>query len=195
MRRLKPQAHARTPIVSIKPFMEKSRHDKTGGHGMGVGGRLRQRLAQILLHSFCSTTLATAFLSVASSANAAAATGISTTAASRQEPPPLCAHEQRSKPIDGRPLPLCDFEQWIDTEIKEEDKKYLRSMKEWDAERKELLEKRRQERQRKRSAKNRWKGGMLPNAERRGSRSLSVFAVRKQQWRRISLHPVVCNMS
>jgi hypothetical protein len=40
------------------------------------------------------------------------------------------------------PPPLCDFEQWIDTEIKEEDKEYLRRMKEWDAERKELLEKR-----------------------------------------------------
>jgi hypothetical protein len=30
-------------------------------------------------------------------------------------------------------------------EIEEKDKKYLRSMKEWEAERKELLEKRRQE--------------------------------------------------
>jgi hypothetical protein len=43
------------------------------------------------------------------------------------------------------PPPLCDFEQWIDTKIKEEDKEYLRSMKQWDAERKELLEKRRQD--------------------------------------------------
>jgi hypothetical protein len=43
------------------------------------------------------------------------------------------------------PPPLCDFEQWIDTEIKEEDKEYLCSMKEWDMERKELLEKRCQE--------------------------------------------------
>jgi hypothetical protein len=43
------------------------------------------------------------------------------------------------------PPPLCDFEQWIDTKIKEEDKKYLRSMKEWEAERKESLEKRRQD--------------------------------------------------
>jgi hypothetical protein len=41
--------------------------------------------------------------------------------------------------------PLCDFEQWIDTEIKEGDREYLRRMKEWNAERKELFEKRRQE--------------------------------------------------
>jgi hypothetical protein len=40
---------------------------------------------------------------------------------------------------------LSDFEQWIDTEIKEEDKEYLCRMKAWDAERKELLEQRRQE--------------------------------------------------
>jgi hypothetical protein len=43
------------------------------------------------------------------------------------------------------PPPLCDFEQWIDTKIKEEDKEYLRRMKVWDTERKELLEHRRQE--------------------------------------------------
>jgi len=66
--------------------MDKSRHDKTGGHGVGVGGRLRQRLAQILLHSSCATTSVT-----------------SNAAASHQEPPPpRCAHEQRPKPIDGR---------------------------------------------------------------------------------------------
>jgi hypothetical protein len=43
------------------------------------------------------------------------------------------------------PPPLCDFEQWIDTEIKEENKEYLRRMKQCDAETKELLEKRRQD--------------------------------------------------
>ncbi|RLN00997.1 uncharacterized protein C2845_PM06G04460 [Panicum miliaceum] len=84
--------------------MDKSRHDKTGGHGVGVGGRLRQRLAQILLHSSCVTTSATAFVGVASSTNAAAATVTSNAAASRLEPlpPPRCAHEQRPKPMDGR---------------------------------------------------------------------------------------------
>ena len=41
--------------------------------------------------------------------------------------------------------PLCDFEQWIDTEIKELDKQRLEGMKEWDAERLEILEKRRKE--------------------------------------------------
>jgi hypothetical protein len=43
------------------------------------------------------------------------------------------------------PSPLCDFKQCIDTEIKEEDKEHLQRIKEWDAERKELLEKRYQE--------------------------------------------------
>jgi hypothetical protein len=40
---------------------------------------------------------------------------------------------------------LRDFEQWIDTEVKEENKEHLRRMKEWDVEWKELLERRRQE--------------------------------------------------
>ena len=88
VRKPKPQdtrAHL-TVECSIKSFMDKSRHDKTGGHGVGVGGRLRQRLAQILLHSSCATTSVT-----------------SNAAASHQEPPPpRCAHEQRPKPIDGR---------------------------------------------------------------------------------------------
>ena len=30
--------------------------------------------------------------------------------------------------------PLCDFEQWIDTEIKEYDKRYLELCKKWEAE-------------------------------------------------------------
>jgi hypothetical protein len=41
------------------------------------------------------------------------------------------------------PPPLCDFEQWIDTEIKEADMRLLQGLKEWDAERLEILEKRR----------------------------------------------------
>ncbi|CAN6350029.1 unnamed protein product [Urochloa humidicola] len=39
---------------------------------------------------------------------------------------------------------LCDFEQCIDTEIKEEDKAWLERLKKWTAEDKELLERRRQ---------------------------------------------------
>ena len=39
--------------------------------------------------------------------------------------------------------PLCDFEQWIDTEIKESDKQHLEGLKEWDAEVKERFEQRR----------------------------------------------------
>jgi hypothetical protein len=40
------------------------------------------------------------------------------------------------------PPPLCDFEQWIDTEISETNKRLLKSLKEWDAERKERHERR-----------------------------------------------------
>ena len=43
------------------------------------------------------------------------------------------------------PPPLCDFEQWIDTTIKPEDKRYMELCKKWEAERLERLEKRRQE--------------------------------------------------
>jgi hypothetical protein len=43
------------------------------------------------------------------------------------------------------PPPLCGFEQWIDTEIKEADMQFLQGLKEWDAERLEILEKRRRE--------------------------------------------------
>jgi hypothetical protein len=41
------------------------------------------------------------------------------------------------------PLSLCDFEQWIDTEIKEADMRLLQGQKEWDTDRLEILEKRR----------------------------------------------------
>ena len=43
------------------------------------------------------------------------------------------------------PPPLCDFEQWIDTEIKEEDKRYMEMCKKREVERLERVEKRRQE--------------------------------------------------
>nr|TKW23737.1 hypothetical protein SEVIR_3G006800v2 [Setaria viridis]TKW23738.1 hypothetical protein SEVIR_3G006800v2 [Setaria viridis] len=38
------------------------------------------------------------------------------------------------------PPPLCDFEQWIDTEINPEDKEMMEYMLRWDAERKEMME-------------------------------------------------------
>ena len=41
------------------------------------------------------------------------------------------------------PPPLCDFEQWIDIEIKQEDKKWMETLKRLDAEREERLERRR----------------------------------------------------
>ncbi|XP_021302578.1 uncharacterized protein LOC110430046 [Sorghum bicolor] len=51
------------------------------------------------------------------------------------------------------PPQLCDFEQWIDTKIKESDKRLLQGLKEWDAERGEILEKRRGEEAQKREHK------------------------------------------
>ncbi|KAG2588168.1 hypothetical protein PVAP13_5NG182481 [Panicum virgatum] len=83
------------------------------------------------------------------------------------------------------PPPLCDFEQWIDTEINESDKRYL-ELKKWEAERLERLEKRHREEPAEKERKEElWKGGMLLSDGRRGSKSLSVFAVPKQHWRRI----------
>jgi hypothetical protein len=43
------------------------------------------------------------------------------------------------------PPPFYDFEQWIDIEIKESDKRLLQGLKKWDAERQEILEKKRRE--------------------------------------------------
>ena len=43
------------------------------------------------------------------------------------------------------PPPLCDFEQWINTEIKEEDKRYMELCKKWEAERLERVEKKRRQ--------------------------------------------------
>jgi hypothetical protein len=40
------------------------------------------------------------------------------------------------------PPPLCDFERWIDTKIKEEDKRLLQGLKQWDAAVAKGLEKR-----------------------------------------------------
>ncbi|KAG2616047.1 hypothetical protein PVAP13_3NG104687 [Panicum virgatum] len=87
------------------------------------------------------------------------------------------------------PPPPCDFERWIDTEIREENKRYLEMCKKWETERLERLEKGSKERrQQKRRGKKNWKGGMLLNEGRRGSKRLSVFAVPKQHWRRIYMH-------
>jgi hypothetical protein len=43
-------------------------------------------------------------------------------------------------------------------------------------------------RQQKKSGKKSWKGGMLLSTRRRGNTSWSVFAVWRQQWRRIQMH-------
>ena len=43
------------------------------------------------------------------------------------------------------PPPLCDFEQWIDTKIKPEDKEWMQKLLRWEAEDKDMMEKRRGE--------------------------------------------------
>ena len=43
------------------------------------------------------------------------------------------------------PAPLYDFEQWIDTEIKLEDKERMQKLLRWEVEDKELIERRRKE--------------------------------------------------
>jgi hypothetical protein len=41
--------------------------------------------------------------------------------------------------------PLCDFEPWINTKIKQEDKEWMWKLLQWEAEDKEMREKRRRE--------------------------------------------------
>ena len=43
------------------------------------------------------------------------------------------------------PPSLCDFEQWIDTEISQEDKEWMETLKRLDAEHEEQMERRRKE--------------------------------------------------
>jgi primosomal protein N'' len=84
------------------------------------------------------------------------------------------------------PPPLCDFEQWIDTEIKEEDKEYLRRMKQWDAERKELLEKTREEVERRHAAERREEREQKLERARRAKAVMeeNLDALRKRKWPR-----------
>ena len=43
------------------------------------------------------------------------------------------------------PPPLCDFEQWLNTEIKLEDKEWMHKLLRWEIEDKEMMEKRRRD--------------------------------------------------
>ncbi|XP_066320162.1 uncharacterized protein [Miscanthus floridulus] len=52
-------------------------------------------------------------------------------------PVPMCFYSDPCK----TPPPLCDFEQWIDTEIKPEDKEWIQKLLQWEAEDKEMMEK------------------------------------------------------
>jgi hypothetical protein len=77
------------------------------------------------------------------------------------------------------PPPFRDFEQWIDTEIKEDDKRLLQGLKEWDGERAGYWRRDAERRLYKRSTRKRRKGGVLLRTGRRGRRGLSVFVTRK----------------
>ena len=57
----------------------------------------------------------------------------------------------------------------------------------WEAEDNEVMEKRRREEAKKRSTRKRRKRDVLLRTGRKGRRSLSVHAERKQPWRRISM--------
>jgi len=85
------------------------------------------------------------------------------------------------------PPPLCDFEQWIDTEIKEEDKRYMELCKKWEAERLERLEKTCQEEAAEKERQEEIERRLL-NEGRRGRGSLSVLAVLKPHWRTIQMY-------
>jgi hypothetical protein len=61
----------------------------------------------------------------------------------------------------------------------------IRSGCRWEAEDKEMMEKRRREEAAEKEHKKGRKGGVLLRTGRRGTRSLSVCAEQKQRWRRI----------
>nr|TKW31903.1 hypothetical protein SEVIR_2G136600v2 [Setaria viridis] len=94
------------------------------------------------------------------------------------------------------PPPLCDFEQWIDTEIDPEDKEFLEYMMRWDAERKEVYEKRlveeaaekehKEEEERRRVAANREEREKKLERARRAKAAVeeNPDALRKGKWPR-----------
>jgi len=86
------------------------------------------------------------------------------------------------------PQPLCDFKQWIDTEIKQEDKRYMELCKKWEAERLERLEKRRQEKAAEKKRKEEMERRHA--VERREDRERKVERARRanQVWRTIQMH-------
>ena len=78
------------------------------------------------------------------------------------------------------PPPLCDFEQWIDTENKPEDKEWMQKLLRWEAENKKMMKKRRGEKAAKKEHKKEEERRCIVAYRRRGRRSLSVHAERKQ---------------
>ena len=94
------------------------------------------------------------------------------------------------------PPPLCDFEQWINTEIKPEDKEWMHKLLWWESEDKEMMEKRRGEEAAKKEHKEeeeRWRvAAYREEREKKIERARKVKAVmeenpdalRKEKWSR-----------
>ena len=80
---------------------------------------------------------------------------------------------------------LCDFEQWIDTEIKQEDKEWMEKLKQWDAEHKERVERRRKEEAAEKECEAERQMRCEVEAREVRKKNLSVLVVQKHQWRRI----------
>ncbi|XP_066368400.1 uncharacterized protein [Miscanthus floridulus] len=76
---------------------------------------------------------------------------------------------------------LCDFEQWIDTEIKSEDKEWIQKLLRWEAEDKEMMEKRRKEealeKEHKEEEERRRVASYMEERERKLERALRAKAV------------------
>ena len=75
------------------------------------------------------------------------------------------------------PPPLCDFEQWIDTAIAEDDKKYLDANKKWDEERKERWE--REKKQEEAAREHREEERRRAAAKRKGERQKKLERARR----------------
>ena len=94
------------------------------------------------------------------------------------------------------PPPLCDFEEWIDTEIKESDKRLLQALKKWDMERCKAYEKRLKEeaaeKERKEEEKRRKVAAFMEEREKKRERvrqakaamKENLDAMRKEKWPR-----------
>ena len=83
------------------------------------------------------------------------------------------------------PPPLCDFEPWIDTEIKPEDKEWMQKLMRWEAEDKELIERRRKEVAAEKEHKEEEERRRVATYREEREKKLERARREKQRWRRI----------